>query len=154
MKVSGSFDHLNALRALNGKADSYAQFSTSLAATHSRIGKHRTIIIRRELAGHLAEFGWAEKVHIANTNLTISFMKDRIGICFQFGNVSRTYADLLKLLYLRKKGRIDCGILLVPDSDASRQLGANYAGYDRLVRELQLFGDLIDCPTLVLGISS
>lgn len=42
----------------------------------------------------LMEKGWADRVRIvASTNLTINYMKNKVGVCFQLGNVARMYAD-------------------------------------------------------------
>lgn len=154
MKVCNRFDHNGGLAILETKSDSFREILSALEHSSLDFKKNRPPAIRRELAVRLGALGWADRVHVGRSNLTISFLKDRIGVCLQLGNVSRTYADILKLLYLKSKSKIDCAIVIVPDSHTSRELGANYAGYERLVREFQLFEDIIDCPTLLIALSS
>lgn len=154
MKVCNRFDHNGGLALLEGKGESFQEILSVLDDDRLDFGKHRPGAMRKELGIRLGTLGWADRVHVGHSNLTISFLKDRIGVCLQLGNVSRTYADILKLLYLKSKKKIDCAIIIVPDSHASKELGANYAGFERLVREFQLFADIIDCPTLLIALSS
>lgn len=85
--------------------------------------------------------------------MTISFLKDKIGLCIQLGNVSRTYADILKLNYLGHNGKISAGVIIVPGVLETKKLGANYARFDRLSREIELFSEIIETPILVLSLS-
>lgn len=86
--------------------------------------------------------------------LSISFLKSRVGVCFQIGNVARTYADILKLNQLNKKGIIDVGVIVVPHKLESKKMGANYAQFDRLANELSQFSDIISAPIIVIGLSN
>ncbi|MCD7963783.1 MAG: hypothetical protein LUF90_09640 [Rikenellaceae bacterium] len=98
--------------------------------------------------------GWADNVKVDNSNLTVNFVKDGVGVCFQIGNVARTYADILKLMHLHNKGKIEIGVMIVPAPSASKTLGANYARYDRLARELNLYKDIITVPILAIGLTN
>jgi len=86
--------------------------------------------------------------------LTITFLKKKVGICFQIGNVARTYADILKLSQLNKKGIIDVGVIIVPHKNESKLMGANYAQFERLVKELAQFKEIVPTPIIVIGLSN
>ena len=110
--------------------------------------------IKRVVAKGFNQKGWADSVCVGKSNLTISFLKCGVGLCFQLGNVARTYADLLKLQFLFQQGSISLGVVVVPVMHASRQLGSNHASYDRLVTEIEMFRDIISAPIVVIGIES
>ena len=74
-----------------------------------------------------------------------------IGLCFQTGNVGRIYADLLKLQTLYTKGNITAGIILIPQNQTAKELGSNMANYERLIRELPIFSQVITMPIVVIG---
>ena len=110
--------------------------------------------IKAKVSERFNQNGWADKVKVGNSNLTVSFVKSKVGVCFQIGNVARTYADILKLASLNQKGIIDVGIIIVPHKLESKLMGANYAQFDRLAKELNQFIDIVPCPILVLGLSN
>lgn len=110
--------------------------------------------IKERINEKFAEHGWADKVKIGTSNLTISFLKSKIGVCFQIGNVARTYADVLKLCQLHKRGIIDAGVIIVPHKAESKKMGANYAQYERLANELSQFEDIVAAPILVMAMSN
>ena len=72
-------------------------------------------------------------------------------MCFQTDNVGRIYADLLKLQTLYTKGNIIAGIILVPQIKTAKELGSNMANYERLIRELPIFSQVITMPLVVIG---
>jgi len=45
-------------------------------------------------------------------------------------------------------------VVCVPHQLESAKLGANYARYDRLKKELKLFGKIIQVPVLVICLSN
>lgn len=69
----------------------------------------------------------------------------------QTGNVSRVYADLMKLQTLFVNGRIKAGIIIVATTDCARQYTCNAATYERLVRELEIFSQVITMPLVIVG---
>lgn len=96
--------------------------------------------------------GWAGEYRLdSDSQITISSYLQGIGLCFQTGNVGRLYADLLKLQTLYVKGKIVAGIIMVPGLEMAKILGCNLANYDRLVRELPLFNQVITMPIVVVG---
>ena len=72
-------------------------------------------------------------------------------MCFQTGNVGRIYADLLKLQTLYTRGNITAGIILIPQIKTAKELGSNMASYERLIRELPIFSQVITMPIVVIG---
>ncbi|MBX2990221.1 MAG: restriction endonuclease [Bacteroidetes bacterium] len=119
-----------------------------------RFESGRSSAIKQATSRKLNKCGWADTIRIGTSNLSINFMKDRVGLCLQLGNVARTYADILKMQYLYEKKVIDVGIIAVPVYEASKQLGANYAEYGRLTKELKLFQAFVTGPIVVFGLAS
>ena len=106
---------------------------------------------RTRISRSFAGDGWACRVPVLGSNLTVSFLRGSTAVCVQLGNVARTYADLLKLQSLFAAGRIQDSIMVVPGEALSRDLGSNHASFDRLERELELFSSVIDVPLLLVG---
>jgi hypothetical protein len=100
-----------------------------------------------------AEAGWALTYSLENSNLTIPFLKDKVGVCVQLGNVCRVYADLLKLRALFLNGKIRFGVLVVPSQEYSQQLGSNHADSVRLERDLDVLYPAIELPLLVIAVN-
>jgi len=97
--------------------------------------------------------GWSGELRIDPlSNITITSVYNQIGLCLQTGNVSRIYADLLKLQVLFRRGSIVCGIIIVPENEISKKIGANVVNMHRLIKELRIFKDVIDIPLVVMGL--
>lgn len=100
----------------------------------------------------LTRFGWSEEVLLDRTSkITISGMKGDIGLAIQFGNISRIYADLIKLqsLFLDAKSR--GAVVIVPSKSLlhllSRSGGTdNRCHLERILRELPIFSLVITMP--------
>lgn len=108
--------------------------------------------VREEIRERLLKRGWSSVVRVSPlSKMTISARMGRVGLCIQTGNISRYYADLLKLqtLYLDKS--IDSGILVVPTKRESRKLGANLANFSRITEELKVFNKSISVPLTIIG---
>lgn len=118
------------------------------------LGATRPDVIKRAVEPRFLAAGWAKDVHLPHSNLTISYLREDVGICFQLGNVSRTYADLLKLQTMQTLNRIKLGVEIVPMLEAARRMGSNHAQYERLDRELDLFQMTVTGPMLVLGLAN
>lgn len=96
--------------------------------------------------------GWTGEYRLdIYSRITITSYKNEIGLCFQTGNVGRIYADLLKLQTLFTKGKIKAGMILLPTISKAKQFGTNTANYERLVRELPIFSQVITMPIVVVG---
>ena len=97
--------------------------------------------------------GWSNQVTInPHASITITSMKDRIGLCLQFGNMARFYADLLKLQHLYCSNRIIGAFYIVPEKAYAKSLGSNLANDDRLTKELSIFETTITVPIMVFGV--
>jgi hypothetical protein len=125
------------------KAITSCQISPSKGAA-ARIGK--------AIADALTMAGWSGEVHLSReSRITITSAKNGVGLCLQTGNMSRLYADLLKLQNMFLAGTIKLGVILVPSHQAAKKLGDNIANADRLKRELGIFHKVIHMPLVVFA---
>ncbi len=100
----------------------------------------------------LKAVGWSDNVRLGDhSKINITSMKDNIGLCMQTGNVSRIYADLLKLQALYLRGSIKASIIIIPTSKAAKAIGGNVASLERLQRELPIFYQVITMPLVIIG---
>jgi hypothetical protein len=153
MKVCDHYDHLRGLQNVIHKGAIFNELK-SILNDELILGKSSSKIIKKTIREKFNDSGWADNVRVGNSKLTISFLKTKVGVCFQIGNVARTYADILKLSQLFKTGVIDVGVIIVPDKLESKLMGANYAKFDRLASELKHFKDIVPIPLLVLSLSN
>ena len=84
--------------------------------------------------------------------MTITSMKDEVGLCLQTGNMARMYADLIKLQTLYLDNAIKAAAIIVPSNPIAKLLGSNIAEAKRLERELKIFKKAYHVPTLVFGL--
>jgi len=154
MKICDTYSHLFAEDKLNLKNNLYLEIQEILTDNSLNFGDKRPNEIKIAINSKFNRKGWADKIKVGNSRLTINFLKNKVGVCFQLGNVARTYADILKLAQLGKRNVIEIGIIIVPHKIESKLLGANYAQYDRLSTEIKHFGDIINLPILVIGLSN
>lgn len=119
-----------------------------------RLGVAAPAAVNKAISRRFLSDGWAKDVKIAGSNLSVSFLRERIAVCVQLGNVSRTYADLLKMQTLIASGRIGIAVEVVPAIGASKLMGSNHASFERLVRDLDLFKTTIVGPILVVGLEN
>lgn len=152
MKVCDIYSHLKAIDKIKG--DLLKEIENLLTDNSIVFGKNRPDEIKRKISKKFNDKGWADKIRVGNSRLTISFLKSKVGVCVQLGNVARTYADILKLAQLGKKNVIDIGVIVVPHKIESKILGANYAQYDRLASEIKHFEDIIHTPIIIIGLSN
>ncbi|MGQ0635265.1 MAG: BglII/BstYI family type II restriction endonuclease [Planctomycetaceae bacterium] len=109
--------------------------------------------IKEAILESLAEKGWPGEVTLDTASkISITSRKQSIGLCFQTGNMSRMYADLLKLQAVYLRGSIEAAILILPENECAKLLGDNIANCDRLRRELEIFDRAITVPLAVIGI--
>lgn len=108
--------------------------------------------IHNEIERKMHTYGWSEKVRLAaNSNITITSVLKQVGMCIQTGNVSRIYADLIKIQTLFIRKTIIAGIIILPENDAAKNLGQNIANRQRLERELKIFSAVITVPLMIIG---
>lgn len=109
--------------------------------------------LRKMIMTKLKGLGWSDGFKLdANSQITITSSNDDHVLCFQTGNMSRFYADMLKLEYVFKKRKAKAAIYLIPTKTAALAMGSNIAHFERLCFELNLFKDIITIPILVIGI--
>ena len=109
--------------------------------------------LRKSIERILQVLGWTGQVKIDKTKgITITSMKENIGLCLQTGNMGRFYADMLKLQTLYVNGKIDAGIYIIPSKQAAVIMGDNIANFDRFIKELELYKKIITIPIHVIGI--
>lgn len=118
----------------------------------STVSRYEISAIRARFIEDLLIKGWSDKLFLARgSNISITSKKQDVGMCIQTGNVSRMYADLMKLqaLYLRES--IKAGILIVATTECAKHYTSNAATYERLIRELDIFGQVITVPLVIIG---
>lgn len=109
--------------------------------------------IRQEFLGSIKESGWSEEVAVAeSSDITITSIRNGIGLCLQTGNMSRMYADLIKLQTLYLNNSIKAAIYVLPSNPVAKQLGDNIAEATRLERELKIFKKAYYVPTVVFSL--
>ena len=108
----------------------------------------------------LTELGWSGTVTVGRgTKITITAERGDVGLAMQFGNISRIYADLLKVQTLYIEGKIASAIIIVPHNTLLQRL-RHSVGLDsrcsfvRVIRELPVFAKVITLPILVYGVYS
>ena len=116
------------------------------------LSKRTVASIKESVRERLEKEGWTGEYRLdSSSRITISSYFKGIGMCFQTGNVGRIYADLLKLQTLYTRGNITAGIILIPQIKTAKELGSNMANYERLIRELPIFSQVITMPIVVIG---
>lgn len=109
--------------------------------------------LRKIVLESLFKLGWSDKTKIVSGNdITITSMKGDIGLCLQTGNVSRFYADILKLQSLYIKDKASAAMYILPTKNASLKMGSNIAYFERFVEELGLYKHIITIPIMIIGI--
>lgn len=110
-------------------------------------------ILRTVILEILAELGWSEQIRVDKvSNITITSMKESVGLCLQLGNMARFYADILKLEALHQKDTAVSAIYILPSKDSASKLGSNIAQFDRFTEELNIFKHVITIPIAVISL--
>ncbi len=123
-----------------------------MSTINPRVRKNTVTEIRDEIISELDKEGWSGEYRLDVTSkITISSYQNEIGLCLQTGNVSRIYADLLKLQSLYLKGNIKAGIIILPQKELAIKLASNMASYERLLGELPIFSQVIYMPLVIIG---
>jgi len=95
--------------------------------------------------------GWISDFKLPNSNLKITLYKNQVGICVQFGNVARTYCDILKIEQLLKTKIISIGILCVPMEERTKK-SSTYASYEKLCKDIETLSATVSGPIICLGL--
>ena len=125
-----------------------------LNAINPRVRKNTVTEIRDKIVEGLDVLGWSGEYRLdVMSKISVSSYKNEIGLCVQTGNVSRIYADLLKLQALYLKGNIKVGIIILPQKELAVKLASNMASYERLIGELPIFNQVVSMPLVAIGFS-
>ena len=145
------YSHLCEEKDWQGKrVESVVQAITNL---EFRVERGCAAELRSRIASELRRSGWSDEVKVNHsTSITITAICGDFGLCLQTGNMSRFYADLLKLQYVYLKSRIESAIYVIPSKRNAQVIGSNVAHFERFVGELQLFADIVTVPMFVIGI--
>lgn len=97
--------------------------------------------------------GWSSEVSVSrDSDMTITSLKNGVGLCLQTGNMARIYADLIKLQAMYLDNSIGSAAIILPSHLLAKQLGSNIAQAKRLQRELEIFKKAYHVPTLVFAL--
>ena len=120
--------------------------------THPQIRTNCARDIRNEMYDQLFKMGWSGEMRLdSESHITLASYLQGVGLCIQTGNAARIYADLLKMQALFVKGSITSGIIVVPLNETAKKMGKGMATYERLLRELPIFSQVITMPIIVIG---
>lgn len=151
MKYVDSYSHRHGREALIAKG-LLSEVTACLNNPRISVVKKSTTPIKQEISRRLLQAGWAKNVAVdTSLDITVNHLKAGIGLTTQTGNISRAFYDLLKLEALHRLGRVDGAVLITPTNAASKKIGSNVANFERVVRELMLYRDIIVVPLLVIS---
>ena len=109
--------------------------------------------LRKKILSRLVSKGWTGPIRLdEESKISITAKKDTTGLCLQLGNVSRIYADLMKLQSLFLRGAISSAIIVVPSLKTSKLLcESNMISYERIEKEYPIFNEIITVPLILVG---
>lgn len=123
------------------------------AAIEVRLERGAARRIRDQFVAKLRSRGWSSEVTVARGSvMSITSMREGVGLCLQTGNMARMYADLMKLQTLYLDNSIQAAILVLPSQPVALAIGENIAQAARLERELEIFRKVFYVPTLVVSL--
>ena len=126
---------------------------TSLGSIDFHFTRNCASGLRAAVLQRLQELGWSGRARVdGDSKITVSSMNGTVALCLQTGNMSRIYADLLKLQVLYARGKASAAIMILPTKDSARKMGENLANFDRLVSELMIYKDILSIPMVVMGL--
>lgn len=117
------------------------------------VGRGSAPRIRDQFITGLKSHGWSSEIPVSrDSDMTITSMKEGIGLCLQTGNMARMYADLIKLQTLYLDNAISAAVIVLPSQPLALQIGDNIAQAARLERELEIFRKAYHVPTLLIAL--
>ena len=109
--------------------------------------------LRDAFLDSLKASGWSGEVTVSqDSDMTITSMKDKVGLCLQTGNMARMYADLMKLQSMYLDNAINAAAIVLPSQPVAAVMGSNIAQAKRLERELVIFKKAYHVPTIVFAL--
>lgn len=146
------FSHNEAATVVNKKIKE--QLLKIVETTSFKIQEGCADNLRKVILSQLKSSGWSDDFKLdTHSQISLTSSIDDHVLCFQTGNMSRFYADLLKLQYVFKNKKAKAAFYLIPSKNAAKLMGSNIAHFDRFTFELNLFKNIITIPTLVIGIN-
>lgn len=128
---------------------------TAIVSVSAKVGPGAASTIRGEVLSKLKALGWSGEIKLAaDSDMTVTSTKSDIGLCLQTGNMSRMYADLMKLQTMYLENQIKAAAILVPSQNAAKLLGSNIAQAKRLERELGIFKKAYHVPTIIYALEA
>ena len=130
------------------------EINNELESTTFSFNLYNAKTIRTSLTDQFLRKGWLTGIKVdVSSDIRITAKKKTCGLCIQFGNVCRMYADLLKLQAMYIHGEITAGIIIVPSQNVAKKLClSNMVYYERLTSEMKIFNEIITIPLAVFGI--
>jgi hypothetical protein len=152
VKAAGTANHRQAKAWLDGKSG-FKHVLDALDAPDVSIISGGSAAVRNHIETSLEAKGWSSPVVVAaGYNVELGFLRDRVVVQVQTGNVARAFYDLMKIQALHFQGRVDCGVLVLPQAAAARRMGGNLAQFERVSSELGgIFFHQVTVPVLILG---
>ena len=145
------YHHHNAQRIIPASFQQQVSKIITSAAVRKPLNTQK---IRRSILEPLHNDGWSDAIRVAPTSskIDITSMKSDIGLCFQTGNMSRLYADILKLQTLFAEQKIKGSIYIVPKRAFAKTFNQNIVNFERFVKEVGIFSKTITVPITIYGI--
>lgn len=145
------YNHRNGLSIINKN-----MFNTVVCSIEQQpvytLYKNSVTEIKNLILEELHINGWSKECRLdAISHISITSSQDEIGLCLQTGNISRIYADLLKLQLLFTKGQLSAGIIILPTKASAKELGDNMVNFERVTQELEIFRQIITIPLAIIG---
>jgi hypothetical protein len=129
------------------------EIATAIAAIAIKPAVGAAAKIRDAFLVNLKGSGWSSEVAVSSdSDMTITSLKNGVGLCLQTGNMARIYADLIKLQAMYLDNSIKSAAIILPSHPLAQQLGSNIAQAKRLERELEIFKKAYHVPTLVFSL--
>jgi hypothetical protein len=126
---------------------------SAITAIATKPARGKATMIRDEFLASLKTSGWSSEIAVAQgSDITITSMKQTVGLCLQTGNMARMYADLIKLQTLYLNNAIKSAVIVVPSAPMAQLLGSNIAQSTRLTRELDIFKKAYHVPTIIFAL--
>ena len=146
-----TYDHNGGKEAINKKIQT--EVSDAILSFNSTKQKVTSKTIRDHIIKILKSKGWPSSFQISSSSdISVTTLKNQIGLCLQTGNMARMYADLLKLQTLYLDNIIKAAFLILPSHPLALKLGSNIAQSNRLINELQIFKKTIFVPLIVYSL--
>ena len=134
--------HSHAEGAIAVSAERKTEIMLAVAAMTALVRRGAAAVLRDQFIEALMIAGWSGEISVSpnQSGMTITSMKAGTGLCLQTGgNMSRIYADILKLQALYLDMVISSAVFVLPSALVARALGDNVARVIASSCELAIF---------------